>query len=72
MTRTAIYDKPMRAIKVTLDKESEDFYRKIGKGNLSKGIRDFRRLVNGRMATDYGKPGGDKTVTVVVAEEIVS
>ena len=37
------YDKPMRAVEVTLDEEAIEFYKSIGNGNLSKGIREHWR-----------------------------
>ncbi len=41
--KPAQYDKPMRAVEVTLDEETIEFYKSIGNGNLSKGIREHWR-----------------------------
>jgi hypothetical protein len=37
------FEKPMKRREVTLDEETINFYLAIGKGNLSKGIRQFWR-----------------------------
>lgn len=41
--KPAQYDKPMRAVEVTLDEETIEFYKSVGNGNLSKGIREHWR-----------------------------
>ena len=41
--KPAQYNKPMRAVEVTLDEETIEFYKSIGNGNLSKGIREHWR-----------------------------
>lgn len=41
--KPAQYDKPMRVVGVTLDEETIEFYKSIGNGNLSKGIREHWR-----------------------------
>ncbi|MGB2788929.1 MAG: hypothetical protein WBC13_06375 [Dokdonella sp.] len=48
------YDKPMRAVEVTLDEEAIEFYKSIGNGNLSKGIREHWRGLT-MLAPDKGQ-----------------
>ena len=43
--KPALYGKAMKRINVTLDEETIKFYIEQGKGNLSKGIRDYWRGV---------------------------
>lgn len=41
--KKAEFEKPMKRKEVTLDEETIKFYLAIGKGNLSKGIRQYWR-----------------------------
>lgn len=51
--KPAQYDKPMLAVEVTLDEETIKFYKSIGNGNLSKGIREYWRGLT-MLAPDKG------------------
>ena len=48
------FEKPMKRREVTLDEETINFYLAIGKGNLSKGIRQYWRGITQR-EPDGGK-----------------
>ncbi len=50
--KPAQYDKPMRAVEVTLDEETIEFYKSVGNGNLSKGIREHWRGLTPRAADE--------------------
>jgi hypothetical protein len=41
--KPALYGKPMKRVNVMLDPKTIEFYTKHGKGNLSKGIREYWR-----------------------------
>jgi len=43
--KKTIYKKPMKATPIMLDEETIKFYKSYGKGNLSKGIRNYWRGV---------------------------
>lgn len=38
------FEKPMNRKEIMLDEKTIKFYKSFGKGNLSKGIRDYWRL----------------------------
>lgn len=60
--KPAQYDKPMLAVEVTLDEETIEFYKSIGNGNLSKGVREHWRGLTKRAADE--RESARKIVTV--------
>ena len=41
--KPAFFSKPMKRVNVMLDEDTIKFYTLLGKGNLSKGIREHKR-----------------------------
>jgi len=54
--KPAFFSKPMKRVNVMLDEETIKFYTEHGKGNLSKGIRQYWRGLTKR-EPDGGKSG---------------
>ena len=52
--KPAFFSKPMERINVMLDPETIAFYKKVGGGNLSEGIRQYWRGLTKR-APDLGQ-----------------
>lgn len=48
--KPAQFEKPMKRKEVMLDEETIEFYKSIGNGNLSKGIREHWRSLTKRAA----------------------
>ncbi len=60
--KPAQFDKPMKRREVTLDEETINFYLAIGKGNLSKGIRQYWRSLTQRVHDVCPSCAGEKQV----------
>lgn len=50
--KPAQFEKPMKRKEVMLDEETIEFYKSIGNGNLSKGIREHWRSLTKRAADE--------------------
>ena len=58
--KPAQYSEPMKRINVTLDKETVEFYARIGEGNVSQGIREYWReneAMKGRAVVKVNRKG---------------
>ncbi len=50
-----IFDKALTRVNVSLDPATIEFYKFVGDGNLSKGIREYWRLQTQYRSTQNGK-----------------